>query len=173
VCFPPAPPNTVYRCHQRDTPCVFPETPGGATPGATKYNCCTQLDIDTVTVPGSDCAITDNFSDFAQGVAVDSDGDGIADLIDNCPQVGNVIQFDGDQDQVGDSCDNCPAKANQNQLDSDHDGIGDVCDPTPFPVVTATPAPAAPSWMLPLLGLVFGVTAIGGRRSVRSRGVHS
>lgn len=59
---------------------------------------------------------------------VDSDGDGLVDCLDNCPQVPNNYQLDGDGDGVGDACDNCPGHQNQAQLDQDGDGIGDVCD---------------------------------------------
>jgi hypothetical protein len=38
---------------------------------------------------------------------------------------------DSDGDGVLDSQDNCPNKCNSQQLDSDNDGDGDVCDPTP------------------------------------------
>jgi len=40
---------------------------------------------------------------------------------------------DTDGDGVPDDTDNCPNDANPNQEDADHDGLGDVCDPTPFP----------------------------------------
>jgi hypothetical protein len=42
----------------------------------------------------------------------DSDGDAIADSIDNCPQVSNPEQSDVDADTIGNSCDNCPEDAN-------------------------------------------------------------
>src|SRR5438046_7364446 len=35
----------------------------------------------------------------------DSDGDGIADTADNCPQVANANQLDSDGDGLGDACD--------------------------------------------------------------------
>lgn len=80
--------------------------------------------------------------------AVDSDGDGVPDYVDNCPTVSNPTQVDSDSDGVGDACDrcpgfndladadadglpdgcdNCPNKANPGQEDFNHDGIGDAC----------------------------------------------
>jgi hypothetical protein len=61
----------------------------------------------------------------------DSDGDGIPDHIDNCPDVYNSDQADADGDGVGDACDNCPSVANADQADTDGDGIGDACDNCP------------------------------------------
>ncbi len=58
----------------------------------------------------------------------DADGDGIADLLDNCPGVSNPTQADVDADGRGDVCDNCPTIANPTQADGDGDGIGDACD---------------------------------------------
>lgn len=72
---------------------------------------------------------------------VDTDGDGIADDIDNCPNAANPNQEDTNNNGVGDICDNdddndgepndtdnCPNDANADQLDTDGDGIGDACD---------------------------------------------
>lgn len=58
----------------------------------------------------------------------DGDGDGIADLCDNCPGLSNVSQSDGDGDGVGDVCDNCVSTPNADQDDFDGDAIGDLCD---------------------------------------------
>ncbi len=76
----------------------------------------------------------------------DSDGDGISDQIDNCPDSVNPYQDDYDQDGIGDDCDNapfgldadndgwgdtrdnCPTILNPSQEDLDIDGIGNVCD---------------------------------------------
>ena len=80
--------------------------------------------------------------------APDTDGDGVADAVDNCPDDANADQTDTDGDGIGDACDptptgdadedgiddaedNCPNVANPDQLDTDGDGIGDACDPTP------------------------------------------
>ncbi len=37
----------------------------------------------------------------------DADGDNVADICDNCPEVFNPNQVDSDQDGVGDACDGC------------------------------------------------------------------
>jgi hypothetical protein len=62
------------------------------------------------------------------GAVIDTDGDGVADSTDNCPNTANANQLDSDGDGIGDACDNCPKKANPDQADSDADGVGDVCD---------------------------------------------
>ncbi|MFO1429491.1 MAG: thrombospondin type 3 repeat-containing protein [Candidatus Competibacteraceae bacterium] len=61
----------------------------------------------------------------------DSDGDGVADAQDNCPNTFNPDQADGDGDGKGDVCDNCPTTSNPNQEDADSDGVGDACDNCP------------------------------------------
>jgi hypothetical protein len=61
----------------------------------------------------------------------DSDGDKLANCIDNCPAVSNFNQLDSDGDLRGNVCDNCPSVSNNNQLDSDGDGRGNVCDNCP------------------------------------------
>lgn len=89
---------------------------------------------------------------------VDTDGDGVADGIDNCPAVANADQADSNGNGVGDACDsntqgpgqqqqappadadgdgvadasdNCPHTANANQVDSNHNGVGDACEAAP------------------------------------------
>ncbi len=82
------------------------------------------------------------------GGSTDSDGDGVSDGIDNCPNTYNANQADRDNDGMGNACDdcpddpdndvdgdgvcgdvdNCPATSNSNQADTDGDGIGDACD---------------------------------------------
>jgi hypothetical protein len=59
----------------------------------------------------------------------DSDGDGVADWIDNCLAMFNPGQQDADGDGVGDACDNCPEAFNPGQENRDGDGLGDACDP--------------------------------------------
>lgn len=90
-------------------------------------------------------------SAYVCNATADSDGDGIIDIEDNCPQVYNPDQENADSDAVGDSCDlctdldgdgygdpgfpanvceedNCLTIANPAQSDVDGDGIGDSCD---------------------------------------------
>lgn len=83
------------------------------------------------TIP-SDAVLTDLPVDMIgpDMAAVDSDGDGRVDTIDNCPSRPNADQHDEDEDLVGDVCDSCPHLAIA-QLDGDGDGVGDSCDPHP------------------------------------------
>jgi hypothetical protein len=74
-------------------------------------------------------------------IVEDTDGDGIFNYQDNCPNTSNVDQADLDNDGIGDVCDddidndgilntddNCPLVASANQDDNDEDGLGDICD---------------------------------------------
>lgn len=79
----------------------------------------------------------------------DSDGDGIADALDNCPNVFNPVrpmdgglQADSDGDGVGDACDPCPLAANTTTCslhadDADADGVPDGSDDCPRAADTA------------------------------------
>ena len=51
--------------------------------------------------------------------APDSDGDGIADPQDNCPEVVNPFQTDADGDGIGDACDTLPSCREIAELRSD------------------------------------------------------
>ncbi|MBN1212410.1 MAG: thrombospondin type 3 repeat-containing protein, partial [candidate division Zixibacteria bacterium] len=62
---------------------------------------------------------------------LDSDEDGVPDLIDNCPYNYNPGQENSDGDSHGDACDNCPTVDNENQVNSDGDSHGDACDNCP------------------------------------------
>jgi M6 family metalloprotease-like protein len=81
-----------------------------------------------VKVLSTACAST-MYADLKVGRIGDTDGDGLADTLDNCPNVANSNQLDTDSDSIGDACDNCPNTANVTQADFDGDGIGDACDP--------------------------------------------
>ncbi|HZP43179.1 MAG TPA: thrombospondin type 3 repeat-containing protein [Candidatus Binatia bacterium] len=75
-------------------------------------------------------------------VVADTDGDGVPDEIDDCPNAANPDQADADHDGVGDACDapdgdgdgmpdaidNCPAAFNPDQADANHNGVGDACE---------------------------------------------
>ena len=101
---------------------------------------------------------------FAIDVLPDSDGDGVADDSDNCPQFANDPQADLDADGVGDTCDDdvdgdgvlnaddaFPRNPSET-ADTDGDGIGDnqeieegtdPNDPDDPPAQTGLPA-----WLL-------------------------
>lgn len=73
-------------------------------------------------------------------VIADVDGDGVADVHDNCVALSNPDQKDIDENGGGDACedfdrdrimnekDNCPNDPNVAQTDTDGDGTGDACD---------------------------------------------
>jgi hypothetical protein len=70
--------------------------------------------------------LSDEFVIFAAG---DTDGDGIDDMCDSCPNAANSDLADSDFDGIGDACDKCP---NDMENDTDGDGLcGDV-DPDPY-----------------------------------------
>ena len=72
------------------------------------------------------------------GSAGDTDADGVANAVDNCPDKANTDQADEDGDTRGDVCDPCPIVGTAAaDIDSDADGVGDGCDP--FPTDTTTP----------------------------------
>lgn len=61
-------------------------------------------------------------SSFESQNTPDTDGDGISDMIDNCPIISNSLQKNTDGDGEGDACDN----------DDDNDGVPDARDVFPL-----------------------------------------
>jgi type II secretory pathway pseudopilin PulG len=82
---------------------------------------------------GSDASLSDQAwtASAPDGGEIDSDGDGIANSEDNCPQNANPSQKNSDGDDYGDVCDNCPETDNPEQTNSDSDEYGDACDDCP------------------------------------------
>jgi hypothetical protein len=72
---------------------------------------------------------------------LDSDGDGVLNSSDNCPNTPNPEQTDSDADNTGDACDGCPGDSgktapgicgcNVTDTDSDSDGTPDCNDGCP------------------------------------------
>lgn len=56
-------------------------------------------------VVASACGGDDDDDDLIDAAAVDTDGDGVPDGVDNCPGVMNEDQLDQDTDDAGDACD--------------------------------------------------------------------
>ncbi len=79
---------------------------------------------------------------FIAGGTGDSDGDGVPDDIDNCPEISNPAQLDDDGDGVGNICDDCPDDPLKDEpglcgcgtpdTDSDSDGTLDCLDGCPL-----------------------------------------
>ena len=80
--------------------------------------------------------------DLGADELLDTDGDGIADVADNCVNTANLGQENNDGDAQGDVCDadddndgvndagdNCVLTANSDQANADGDAHGDACDP--------------------------------------------
>lgn len=71
------------------------------------------------------CGATDNCWATANADQADSDGEGLGDACDMCP---NDAANDADADGLCADVDNCPADANAAQTDADGDLAGDACD---------------------------------------------
>ncbi len=112
----------------------------GAPPAAD----CTDLDADGVPLA------EDNAPTYPNPQQLDSDDDGIADVIDLCPLVGGdaTNTADSDKDGIGNACDLCGRPVSEYQVsdaipdymrvrtlplvgDFDGDGVGDACDNCP------------------------------------------
>ena len=58
-------------------------------------------------------AVDGPLRDVSAGANHDEDGDGVPDVVDDCPCLADADQLDGDGDGVGDACDPEPALARQ------------------------------------------------------------
>src|SRR5206468_1327590 len=76
--------------------------------------------------PGSQCAATTVVTATA---TVDTDGDGVPDLFDNCPTVWNPSQTDADHDGIGDACDPQTCGNGLREGSESCDGTDDVACP--------------------------------------------
>jgi hypothetical protein len=119
-----------------------PLAPGGSVTG---------WNLTNATGPGAVVYLADQdtagkFELYSRTFSIDSEGDGVYDRCDLCPDASDASQADADGNGVGDACqgcavgtdpdndgvcnaaDNCPAVANVSQADFDGDGAGDACD---------------------------------------------
>ncbi|MCU0224454.1 MAG: thrombospondin type 3 repeat-containing protein [Acidobacteria bacterium] len=131
-----------HTCFRRDLAAPSAADPARPAPGALFYYLAT---ADNCFGEGGTGSASDGALRPQNDGCPDADGDGVADLLDNCPAVSNPGQADSDGDGSGDacdcagpdgdgdgvpnSCDNCPANPNPGQEDLDADGTGDLCDP--------------------------------------------
>ncbi len=83
--------------------------------------------VDAIVDPDSDGdGVPDSLDPCPNDNPDDSDGDGVCDSTDICPGFDDAIDTDGDG--VPDDVDNCLNTANPDQNDFDLDGIGNACD---------------------------------------------
>lgn len=99
----------------------------------------TELDLDTTvatTVPVGTYPITITVTGQTSGVVRDDSYNVIIDA--TCPVTSTITDTDGDGIPDGD--DNCPNVANPDQADVDSDGLGDACDDNSYAPAVLTPA---------------------------------
>lgn len=95
----------------------------------TGNSCCVALAADRPCPSAQTLCVADvDAADFAYGMLLDTDGDQIPDLFDNCPTVPNSFQQDADGDGLGDVCDDCPFTFDPSQLDTTDAGVGNACN---------------------------------------------
>jgi hypothetical protein len=142
---PEGPPGCVEAC-DRLAACSIDECPGinAGNAGGLEEACLTSCDSEPglaafiadadrcVELVNSLSELSPDYAETCAGRGIDSDGDGIDDGQDNCPQEPNAMQGDADADGLGDACDNCRGRPNADQADADGDGIGDACDRDDF-----------------------------------------
>src|SRR5262252_1919385 len=88
--------------------------------------------VGLIAIAACNSALGIDHTTLAIDALADSDGDGVADELDNCPSLPNPSQSDVDHDGIGDACDDCPLVSDPDQhADADGDGVGDLCDPHP------------------------------------------
>ena len=109
-----------------------------------------------------------------QHPGADTDGDHVADLLDNCPPVANPDQADSNADGIGNACDPAPIAAAAPAPPAPAAAPVAPATPAPAPSVPAAPA-AATAPAAPVLG---GLTTTAGTRTVRicragARGCHA
>ena len=91
-----------------DVPCVYqidwikfyPYDPAAATTTTTAPTTTTTVPTTTTTQPPTTTTTAPQ--------VIDTDGDGLADAVDNCPNTCNPRQLDADGDGTGDACDTSP-----------------------------------------------------------------
>lgn len=127
-----------------DTGRTLAELTGSVGPIYPAFSCGTPVNEPTCT-PARSVSVAGSTTYDGIATDADTDGDGIADDVDDCPSVFNPVrpmdggvQADVDEDGMGDACDPCPLNADAtacvhpNPDDADADGVLDVVDVCPI-----------------------------------------
>lgn len=78
-------------------------------------------------IAGLEASAIDSIDKIVALIAADNDADGVEDIIDAFP-FDQAETADTDGDGVGNNADNCPNIINSDQINFDSDSYGDVCD---------------------------------------------
>lgn len=88
------------------------------------------VDVNSLTIPGTQISV----NDIEQVLNTDKTSTGVDTELDESVDVSAtppVLVADTDLDGFADNLDNCPLNSNENQSDSNANGVGDVCDAAP------------------------------------------
>ena len=103
-----------------------------------------------------ECDIASGFSADCNENGIPDEYDVASGLSEDCNQNGipDECELDSDGDGITDDCDNCPDVFNPDQADSDNNGIGDACDEP-----AGRPEPPASCLMRCLIAVADGAIA--------------
>ena len=80
-----------------------------------------------IAIAGLEASAIDSIDKIVALIAADNDSDGVEDIIDAFP-LDQAETADTDGDGVGNNSDNCPNIFNSDQINFDSDSLGDACD---------------------------------------------
>ncbi len=110
-------------------------------------------------LPVAGQSFTDAGTANCNAPSIDSDGDGVADNVDNCPTVANADQADSDGDGLGDACESSVYGTNPLVPDTDGDGCTDGPEVRTYPWLN--PLSAWDFYSVPVPALIAAPNPLG------------